>query len=147
MGEVKMKCPFARRDLIKTWISKKDARLKHFLTQKRKLHYPRTTDCAELLALLFGTYISIMLCFTSDYTKYSLFKVFVSSHAFATKYILFVILIETPASLVFAFMTISECLFRIIELGGYLMILESNPSHLIKENSKAQGGEGTCPWT
>lgn len=47
----------------------------------------------------------IILCFTSCYAKYSLFKIFVSSYASATKYILSVTLIETIVSLVFAFMT------------------------------------------
>lgn len=47
----------------------------------------------------------IILCFTSYYGKYSLFKIFVFSYAFATKYILSVTLIETIVSLVFAFTT------------------------------------------
>lgn len=47
---------------MKTWISKKDTKLKYFLMQKRELLYLRITDRKELLALsilvtvLFGAY-------------------------------------------------------------------------------------------
>lgn len=140
IGEVQMVCPLAWVNFMKTWISKKDTKLKYFLMQKRELLYLRITDRKELLALsilvtvLFGAYAFNNVLFHFLYKVSTVWSI-CDLLCFCYK-VWFIHNLDWNSSFTcLCIFNKSECLFRITGLGE----VEPNTLHF---NRTLRPGKG-----